>query len=225
MAEEKRSSIKRVGGVANHLATAASLLTANWGLAVGAALGIVSAVWLQAFEFASRPEVQTGARVFIWALWIWVGIRILRTIQVGVRTTPVVDYVYALAMDGLEISFDADSAEKAFQLGTNLRNLANGAMKVQIEEYRVVLGDRTLPDSDPGAKVLQRFGSKGVRCGVFRGDAVAGNPSAHVSLVATYGPVDGHPVRRYRVKYRVHLRLDGAAAAINELLSETDEPI
>jgi hypothetical protein len=213
-----------LGLFANLLAFA----TTNWGLLVSGGIGVAAGVWRGAFSFASNPQIQTGATVFMWCLWAYIALSVLYRIHAGIKVISVVDYAHSIIIENTQIAFDKNARKDApaLQVGITIRNVANGPISTEIHEFRVVVGGRALPDSPVVPMTIPRMGPKGLMSGAFGKDAVKDKAEGTASLILHYGPPGRAPTRKYVLKMKLMFGVTPTEAMVaNQVLSEEDVPL
>ena len=206
---------------------ALAIVTTNWAVVVSTIVGLAALLWQTLTDIVLNQSVQAGVFAFLAVLWTLAAIRLLSNQRKARVVTIQPDYAYSITPEGMQLFYNAESENAALQIGVSFRNVGSAPLKAKVEEYRVVLGDRTLPDTEQDVTVIMpRLSPKGIRSGTFKRDAISGQVEGSLSLRLLYGPPDGPYVRRYRVKAKIHLRptTDGKIHAADELISEADEP-
>jgi hypothetical protein len=140
---------QRLGPVGGFVAIAVTLITANWTIAVSAALGIAAATWGALTSFFERQDVEIGIGVFLVTLWTCVGLTILYDRRWPRKVQTHLDYRYGLTFEGLLPTFTPTSAKVpgagALGFSISLRNYSPGPLDYCMESVDIRLGTRTIP--------------------------------------------------------------------------------
>ena len=216
----------RLGDVAGLGAVALTYATTNWGVLMSAVLGLGAGVWNDAFKFLNDPRIETIGWVFLLSLWTWIGLSILNKLNTRVTTRPEVDYAFGVIVENLGLAVDP-APDGRLQFNLQIRNVANAAIKFQVIDVRVVLGERTPPDNDKKLSVvLPRLGQKGFGMGLFNKSDMPDGSEAEGSIymVAVYGPHDGDPVRKRTIRIKTLVKRAGIVFGLsNEHVNDDDE--
>ncbi len=227
-----RRWLRGFGIVGNALANILQVLTANLGVALTAAGGILAAIWFEARQFFLDPAVQVGMGVFLALLWTWIGITTLRDRKKPRVIRAESDYAYGLTYEGFVPVYEPRNEEAALQFGLQLRNYSTGPIRYSIETFDVRIEDRALPRFKSGSLsgYLARGAGRTSRAVPFKRESIISFfgkrmiGSAEVAI--TYGHPMAPPVRRLKISLELTLVFNdpppmGFIAAI---LDETDEP-
>jgi len=222
-------NLKKALGPFGFMADVLSVAQTNWGAVLSLAVALGAGFWKGATDLASNPQVRVGASVFLWSIWTYIALSLLYRISRGIKVVSVIDYAHSLVVEGmyLAVNLDAKGVATAFQVGVNLRNVGNGPCKIEVHEYRIVMGGRTLPDSPVLSLICPRMGAKSVVSGSFSKDAITKDKAeGTLSLVLHYGPPDGLAVRVYRMKANITLSITAKQQALaNQIAFEEDTSI
>ena len=122
--------------------------------------------------------------------------------------------------------------DAALQVGFNFRNVSTSPLRVRIEEFRLMIEDRTCPDPDNAIELtVPRLSARAIRSGAFKKDVIKEHNIGTLSVQIIYGPADGEFLRRYHFKTKLQFAFQQTegqvtAGAIHEdFISDKDEPI
>jgi hypothetical protein len=217
--------LKTAGGVLGAASAVLTVAGANWGLLLSAAIALGAAFWKGAFSFFTDPHVRVFGSVFLWALWTYIALSILYRMRNGIKVIPHIDYAHAVLVESFGLALDRESENNALQIIMNLRNVSNGAIRITVEDYRIIIGNRTVPDCKLGEIIIPRVGNKGIMSGVFSKDVIKDRTEGTIDCTIHYGPAEGQMLRKFRVKSKIHLKLGDPAGMANEFVSEEDAPL
>jgi hypothetical protein len=232
--------LKRFGSVGSAIATVITILTANLGLTVSAAVGIAAGLfsWLHILVFS--PSFLAAWTVFLLVLWTLIGVLYLidrrkpRKIQVHQ------DYRYGLTFEGLTPIYIATNSGMpdpgGLQIGLQVRNFGPGPIKYVLEECDIRLGSRTIPKypRESVSGPMARGAGRTVRAVGFPSGSLsefygAGLTKGTVDFSIAYGPPDAPPIRRLRMSFDIYIALPkdgvGQIGYGDAISHETDEPI
>lgn len=170
-----------------------------------------------ALQWVQQPTVYTSAGVFLFMLWTYIGLTVLRDRQKPQFVRVAHDYAYGLILDGgWQPTFakfasnhpNSPNAE-AIMITCNYRNVSAGPLRMKIEEFRVILNNRTNDDSEiVPEQIFARLAPMGIRCGGVPRDASESHLTGKLSLKFLYGHPDGDFVRRYTLKLNIQIAID-----------------
>jgi len=210
-----------------------TFLTTNWTLLVTAVLAMWASSLKAVFDFANNPHVNLAIQLFVLAFWTYVGIRFLVSLRDTSRVFVAQDFRYGISPDGYSLGLDHKSDENAFQLGVHFRNHVNSAVKIKVEQFRILIDDRTCPEGDHIELILPRIAVRGIRSASFKKDVIKENMNGIVELKLIYGDPDGEYIRRFHMKVKVFIHLnkdkygkfDNTGGVADEIISITDSSI
>jgi hypothetical protein len=185
--------LRGFGPLGNALGTAVSLLTANWGLTLSAALGFIAAFETNAFTFFMRPGVSVGVGVWLAALWTWIGLCVLWDRRRPREVVPHQDYRYGLTFGGVIAIHDP--IEGSIRMALAFTNHCPGPIRYSIEHFDVRLESRALPRYQKGflTAYLPRGGNKMSVTEAFTRDQITEFFGRGVKGTAEATIVYGHP--------------------------------
>jgi hypothetical protein len=225
--------LRRFGPIGTFIANAIVFLTTSWNVVVSAALAIFAAAVGWAYDIASNPHVQVGVGTFVAALWTYIGLRTLWSFKDTKNIAIAPDYKYCINPENYQILLNPDSIDAALQITFSYRNVSSTALRVRVDDFRLIIEDRICPDPDRNIElIIPRISARGVRSGAFKKDVLKERNTGTLDVTIIYGPPDGEFVRRYHMKAKLHfafpLDKEGkivAAGVAEELISEEDSPI
>lgn len=199
--------LQGLGGLFGFAANAITFLAANWPLVVSAGIAVWATTVTGLFKIAVDPHVQVAVGVFLVILWTYIGLRFLSTLNGTANVRLVPDYRYGISPEGYAIAFDEENEDVCFNIGVAFRNHLNTAIKLKVEQFRVVLGDRTCPESQLGEIIIPRVAVRGIKSSAFKRDAVRDKMTGTIDLVLIYGDPEGEFKRRFHYKVNVNIAL------------------
>jgi hypothetical protein len=235
----KFNRLRGLGPLGTATANILTFITTNWGLAVSVivAAGAASIDWLR--DLALTPATYVGIGVFLAVLWTTIGI----TVLIDRRRPRIVqthtDYRWGLTFEGFLTRYigasDPSPEPGALHFGVLLRNYLPGPVRYEFEHIDIRIGTRAIPRILPGT--LFGFMTRGAgRTSTIRGfvqgelkefwnktEATIGSAEFWI----TYGPAEGPPVRRLKMRLETHMLIlqDGNAFGWQDnIISEIDEP-
>jgi len=208
--------IKKTRGSLGFIADVISVFSTNWGLVLSFIIATGAGFWKYTYDFLSDPRVQITGNVFLWLFWTYIGVSILRRLSAGIKTIPVPDFERGVAIEQWQPVYDHNSEDAAFQLGVTVRNVTNLPMRIIVDEFRVIIDNRTLPDSPPVESVIARFGVKGVVTPAFKKSAIQGNMKGQAIIRIRYGRTSGPLEREF--KHRANFNIRAPAPGSSEVL-------
>jgi hypothetical protein len=226
--------LRTLGTVGNFIATVLQFLFAAFpAITFSVVVTTILAVYTNALVWVSQPSVRAVAGIFIFLLWTYIGIAILRDRQNPRLVRIAHDYSYSLICEGpwqaLMVRTAANHPHPnmdAVQIILPLRNVGAGPLRLRIEEFRIVLNRRTSDDSPVLTLTLPRMGPKGVRSAPIERDPDLTQLDGTATCRFVYGPPEGDPVRRYTVRADLAVNINGPIGlVIDNMVEETDEPI
>jgi hypothetical protein len=146
--------LRSAGPIGTFIANAILFLTTNWGLVVSVALGIFAAVIGVAYDIASNSHVQVGVGTFIAALWTYIGLRTLRSFRETKNIAISPDYKYCVNPENYQLALDQESEDAALQVTFNFRNVSPTAMRLKVENFRLMIEDRSCPDPEDNLELI-----------------------------------------------------------------------
>jgi hypothetical protein len=225
---------KRFGTLGSQVANIITVLTANWGIVVSVATGVVASVWSVTLGFFQHPAVQVAIGVSLATLWSIIGVTYLadRRRPRIVRTSP--DYRYGLTFEGLIPNLVPHAEDAWLGLGVQIRNFTQAPIRYSIEKFDIRIGTRTLPKTQgrPLKGYLARGGAKIGGAPSFKkddlreffGKRVVG--TAECSII--YGHPEEAPVRRLTINMELHFEFtptgDPPLTFGADIIDEIDEP-
>jgi hypothetical protein len=219
--------LRSLGPLGSAAANVLAILTTNWVLVVSAALAIFTALEAWTIALVQNLAVRSAAEVFIAALWTIIGLRVLAQSKRPQEVKIAHEYAYSIIIENMTPIFN-DTEDFAFALAINFRNVGAGPLRVKLDELRVILGDRTLPDSpSPPELILPRLAPKAFKSGGFKREAISGTMTGSVFFSILYGPPDGAFARRFSFRAKLHViePKDGKGLGYaDEVLEEKDSP-
>jgi hypothetical protein len=230
---ERFQRLRAWGDTGTWLANILVALTTNWLITVAAIFGTVTWLWDSLFNFFHDPRIQVAIGVFLAALWTYVGMRVLRSFREPIRMLPQPEYEYCLNAEAFQLYVDPKGTEAALNVGISYRNVGNFPVRYRVEEFRLVIGDRTCADPEKVMEgVIPRICVRGIRSGSFEKAVLKDRNSGTLLVSIIYGPPNGDFVRRYRFKTKLQFsfpknekgEITGAAIAEDEGIVE-DVPI
>src|SRR5579875_1600775 len=193
--------------VATWAGTLFTIATANWVVIVSVCIALWAGLSKSAFTFLTEPHHQLMGQVFVGTLWTLIGLYFLYKIHTGIRTQPHIDYAFGLLIENVGLAVD-QTADGNIQPNLQLRNMVNSAIRLSITDVRVIIDGKANPDITLPTIVIPRLGQKGVGAGLFKKEDIAGKLKVEGSLDISfeYGPHDGEPVRKLRLKLKLHIQ-------------------
>jgi hypothetical protein len=201
------------------------------------ALAALALGWLKApIAWAQQPSVYVTALVFLFLLWTWIGVRMLRRPKEVQIVRAHVDYAFGIVIDGgwraefgkLSSDYGQDAGKPAVSLAVTLRNLCAAPIRARLVKSRVVLNTRTHDETNLTAEmVLPRLGAKAFTSAGVVIDPAETYFSGTVSITVLYGPYDGSAVRQFTQLVNVQIAIDkekGLATLKDSIVSDSDEP-
>jgi len=141
-------------------------------------------------------------------------------------------YAYGLAYEGIFLGFSPDTPEMMLQFGILIRNATDRPLRYEVEQFDVVIGDRTIanPIFASSGTLIPRNAQRRYSYPSFRRDQIETfidkNPQGVLTFALRYGHPDGPLVRRLKMKISLSLHLESNKAAVGDsILSESDEAI
>ena len=225
-------SIEKLKGAGwwTNLFSAFVTIATSWGVIVSALVAFGVWFFKGTFDFLGDQYVRRAGGVFLWFLWSYIGLSILYRLHTGIKTLPHVDYAFGVVVESIGLGVDqADDGN--LQPNIQFRNVVNGPIRATPKDIRVIIDGRTNPDVNVGHMMIPRIAQKGVTCGLFKKSDFYGKGKVEGTLDITleYGPHDGDPVRKLRVKAKLIIQEPPQGLAVwgfaNEYISEEDTPI
>jgi hypothetical protein len=197
------------------------------GLTMSAAGAAAALYFESAIELIQQPIVYVPASVFLFLLWTYIGLATLTARQRPQIVRMVHDYAYGLILEGHPTivmgKFPNDHAAFpggfALMLNCNYRNVSHGPIRLRVEEFRVVLNNRTNDNSDASVELFfARLAAMGIRSGGVPIDTDAKQLDGTLTLKFVYGHPDGDFDRRYTLKLNIHImvNLENGMATYND---------
>lgn len=220
------AKINPSGPVATGTANVVTIGLFLWMLAGSTVIALGLSLWQTTREILFSP----GGAVFavVWFLCLASSTLILM-VRAQVRPRKVVtewDCAHCLTIENSSFAYDVTNDENTFQYMLNFRNLGNGPIRFQPEEFRLQVGDRVSAERIASEVVIPRLSPKGVASGSLKKEALPEKGVITYRLIAKYGRHDGEFVRRYSVSGEINYRIENGAfiggAGIN---SEKDEDL
>ena len=200
---------------------------------IGTALITLSSA---ALNWIDRPAVYIPAAVFLFFLWTFIGVAILRAKQKPQTVRIAHEYAYSIIPDSATLSLGqfapnapANAGEDAISIIYNFRNVSAGPLRLVVEEFRVVLDGRTSADPETPKLELMfaRLAPKSLRSGGIPRNKEKKHLLGTVSIKFYYGPPDGEFLRVYALKTELQVGFDesGLIGALQDrTVLETDMP-
>jgi hypothetical protein len=226
--------LRGLGPFGTFAANVLAFLTANWGVAVSAALAVYVAASSWATGIVNSPATHAAALTFLVLLWGYIGITFLidRRGPRLVRVAP--DYRFGLTFEGLIPAIDPLSDEGWFSVAVQLRNFSQAPIQYTVTQFDVRIGTRALPKPE---KILTAYLARGAgrtsspskfskdEMREFFGKRMKGT----ADMMVIYGHPEEKPVRRLRIRADLILHLPSADAGPTawgtDIISEIDESI
>lgn len=226
--------LRTSGQIGGYLADLLQIM--SWvGVTVTLAGTALVALSASVLHWATNPAVYASAGTFLFFLWTFVAIAVLRDRQ-KIKTVRIAhDYAYSLIIDGgwqqpvigkFEATHPNHPNENALVLVMTFRNVGAGPLRLRVEEARIVLGGMT-NDFSPTEFIFARMAPKGVRPGAIKLDLNKPQQTGTATFKFVYGPPDGEFVRRYFLRLDIQLNLDMENHAVmiqDSIKEETDIP-
>ena len=113
-----------------------------------------------------------------------------------IRTRP--EYAYCLAYTGLTVGFDESAQADALQIGIGLQNASAWPLEYHVKEFRIVIGDRTIPEPEYVGRdggVIPCMTFRSYRYPSFARDVMGDRAEAVIEFAIAYGAPNAPPVR------------------------------
>jgi hypothetical protein len=217
--------LKKGLGPLGFLSDILQVCTTNWGVIVSALLAFGAVLWQGAYAIITNTKAQVFGGVFLWSVWTYIGLSLLYRFHRGIRTSVIIDYSHAIIVENLSIAYDEESESSALQVCLGIRNVANGPIKIEVQEFRNIIDGRTIPDSPVITMIAPRMGPRGIMSGTFKKDAIKDRADGHLTLLLHYGPPDGPVVRKFKLRAKITLRIGETTGVGNMIESEEDSPL
>jgi hypothetical protein len=226
--------LRGLGPLGTFVANLLAFLTANWGVAVSAAVAIYVALSEWAAGVVHNPTVQAAAITFLVLLWGYIGITFLidRHYPRAVRAEP--DYRYGLTFEGIIPNIDILNEDGWLSFGLQVRNFSQAPIRYRVESVDFRIGSRALPKADKQLiGYLPRGGGKIFSPSSFKKDDVREFFGKRVHGTAEYSICYGHPEReperrlRIELKITLHLQENNVPPIMGfggDIIREDDEP-
>jgi len=196
--------LRQFGALGNGVANLLTIMTTNWPVVMSGVLSIVAVYWTYTYEWIQQPRVYVAACVFLFLLWTYIAFRTLRAFRHGVRVKPEPEYKYCLSTQGFQLIIDPTSTDKAFALGFAFINAGNWPVRFRVEEFRLMIDDRTCPDPEKKIEmILPRVGGRIIRSGGFKKEILKDKKNGTLDVTVIYGPPEGKFMRRYTFKTKL----------------------
>jgi hypothetical protein len=227
---EHFKSWRKAGGLLGFVADVLQVLMQNWGLVLSVAIGLGAGLWDTAFRLLNDPHVLTIGRVFLWTLWSYLGVSLLLRVHRGIKVIEEIECIHAVNIEQLFLAFDPTAASSNVQIVAQYRNVSNRAIKLRVEDLRVVLDRRTIQEEDgKGAPfpelIIPRIATKAVRSGPFNREELQERSEGLLDIAIEYGPHDGEFCRKYRHRSRIYVNLGERPGITNHIISEVDSAL
>jgi len=175
-----------------------------------------------AIAWVQKPHVYIPALVFGYFFLLFSLVRRRRVQQVT-------DYEYGITGEGNWTAILAsipgkkpgDPLQDGLILVATFRSCCTAPIRLKLEEFKVVLDERTHIDQPEVREVVvPRFATKGVKSAFVPRDPKQMHLSGSVTIKLLYGPLNSKATRRYTLKCGVDINL---GLQITVLLGFTDE--
>ncbi len=221
--------LRSLGTLGGHTATVLTFLTTNWALTMSTVAAAIVGFWDQATAFAGDPKTRSVILVFLAVLWTSIGVRVIIAQNRPRIVKTAHEYPYSVIIEGIAPIYNQGSADRAFSIAVNFRNVGAGPIRIRLEELRIVVGDRTLPDSpSPADMVLARLAARAYQSGGFKRDVLKGEMTGSLTFSVIYGPPDGNFIRRFKLRAKIHVVEAGADGKLgfgHDILEESDTAV
>ena len=195
---------------------------------MSAGLGLGAAAWAW---ISSQPALWitiAALLTFTAGIWAWNGVSWARNQKRPPSARISFDYSYGLALDSIQLGMDDTKEDAAFQIGLNLRNATSGALKYHVEEFDVILNNRTIanPIFTNKGTVIPRDSRPVFYYPPFDKRTLQElRPRAEGILKYTilYGHPESAYVRKAKKRLRLSVRLDHSPGVAYVIESESDE--
>jgi hypothetical protein len=146
----------------------------NWVPIMSAVAAFAAAALALIKKYDYLQIAITASGVFLIVMWTCISFIWIRRLDEPLRVIQVVNYDYALAYQGLTLGLDVGNDESCLQIGINFLNVGPMAIKYKITDFRVVIGDRTIPHPmyDNQGGVIPRAVGRIYRYPAFRKAAI-----------------------------------------------------
>lgn len=230
------SWLRGLGKIGGFFANILQILTyISPALTVTALLTAMLAMFTSAVHWVQQPAVYATAGIFIFLLWTWIGLVVLRDQREPMSVRISHDYAYALIIDGgwqpifgkFEPTHPSYPNADAVMMALGFRNVGAGPLRLKVEEFRVVLGGRTFDDPQINPEItFARLSQKGVRSPAIKIDLGEQHHTGTAYCRFLYGPPEGAFQRKYTLRLSINVNIDMASRAINvmdNIIEEKDE--
>jgi hypothetical protein len=217
----------RTGGA---LSSAIQIVNYFWPAITAGALGTAIAVfWSGSIEWIQKPTVYIPALVFGYLFLI---VSSLRPRIVRSAT----EYEYGITTEGqwtailskFPANHPTDANADGVILILNVRSACPAPIRLQIEEFDVVLDSRTYANQPPIREVVvPRFSAKGVKSAVVVRDPKKTQLSGSATIKLLYGPMKGKEMRQYTLKCDLNVVINPTSAGtqigvLSQIMDEED---
>jgi hypothetical protein len=121
-----------------------AVLSAPWSVLLSAGAGICAAIWAWLSQQPLVWVAIAALATFTLLIWMWNGITWARNQKRPSKARISFDYAYGLSLENITLGLDDDGrGDAALQFGLNLRNATSGPIKYYVEEFDVIVNDRT----------------------------------------------------------------------------------
>jgi hypothetical protein len=234
--ESKKGKLRRLWQWISHVHVAswlygmAASLFLQWNVIVSAAFAVAAAYWAWIAHWGYLPVFLVAFGIFVSAIWGLNGIIWLKHQKQPSDERISFDYAYGLALEDITLAIEREKEESALQFGLRFRNAASGPMRFYVEEFDVILKDRTIarPTFINRGGFIPRDSSTIFFYPPFS-KKVLDECSPRSDGVLRYSVIYGHPespyLRRTKKKLILSVRLEATPGVAYLIETESDEPI
>lgn len=222
--------LKLLGRIGSGAGTAGTVLTTNWALAMSTFIGIAAGSWAWATQWGYLPVAVFTLVTFGACVWTLNGIIWFRTRNKPSKSKMIFDYSHGLALLGVSLGIDEGKKNEAFQVGLMLHNAADGPIKFHVEDFDVIVGDRTI--THPNFKNRNGIVPRGSTLTFFFPafdkktlDAVKPRAEGKIKYRILYGHPDDDFIRVTRKRLDASFRLDDKPGCVYLIEFESDEEV
>lgn len=224
--------LRSLGTIGAWIADTAQFITTNWVVTMSAIFTIISGLFDSVILWLQKPYVYTSAGVFLFFLWTFIGLSILRRNSKPILTKGVPDYSYGIIQQGVAEALIGDfpnghqnAGMKGLSVGLGFCNMSNGPIRLKTEDLRVVINGRTTDDSPNIELIFPKLATKIIRSASVPVDFPSAGTGT-ITLKVVYGHPDEMPCRRFSLRLRANYNVNDANSSVfTEILEETDEAI
>lgn len=141
-------------------------------------------------------------------------------------------YAYGLAYEGIALGFSPDTPNTMLQFGVLIRNTTERPLRYKVEQFDVVIEDRTIanPIFVAAGGIVPRSAQRRYSYPSFSRSQIetfiGKNPQGLITFAFRYGHPEAPFVRCLKMKLSISLHLESEkAAVVDSILSESDDAI